>query len=120
MGAHDGLPQGLRGLESILGAQNEILLPSQSGRGRPHPASEAHRHSYHLLADTGIAGVAAIQPFTCLPGTMVSALSGSFRRDHEDLPWINVEFDGQEDTSVQTRLQASMHQVLAATGRWTS
>jgi predicted nucleotide-binding protein (sugar kinase/HSP70/actin superfamily) len=66
--------------------------------------------SASALADTGISGVAAIQPFSCLPGTIVSSLSGSFRRDHDDMPWINVDFDGQEDTSIETRLQAFMHQ----------
>ena len=62
------------------------------------------------LARTGISGVAAILPFTCLPGTIVASLSSSFRKDHGDMPWVDIAFDGQEDTGIETRLQAFVHQ----------
>ena len=62
------------------------------------------------LARTGISGVAAILPFTCLPGTIVASLSSAFRKDHDDLPWVDIAFDGQEDTGIATRLQAFVHQ----------
>jgi predicted CoA-substrate-specific enzyme activase len=62
------------------------------------------------LARTGISGVAAILPFTCLPGTIVASLSASFRRDHDELPWVDIAYDGQEDTGIATRLQAFVHQ----------
>jgi len=62
------------------------------------------------LAKTGISGVAAILPFTCLPGTIVASLSSSFRKDHDDMPWVDIAFDGQEDTGIETRLQAFVHQ----------
>ena len=62
------------------------------------------------LAQTGISGIAAIIPFTCLPGTVVASLSNSFRADHDDIPWVNIAYDGQEDTGIETRLQAFVHQ----------
>jgi predicted nucleotide-binding protein (sugar kinase/HSP70/actin superfamily) len=62
------------------------------------------------LARTGISGVVNILPFTCLPGTLIAAVSGSFRRDHDNLPWVNVDFDGQEDTGLGTRLEAFVYQ----------
>jgi predicted nucleotide-binding protein (sugar kinase/HSP70/actin superfamily) len=62
------------------------------------------------LAKTGISGVADILPFTCLPGTIVASLSTAFRRDHDDMPWVDIAFDGQEDTGIETRLQAFVHQ----------
>jgi predicted CoA-substrate-specific enzyme activase len=62
------------------------------------------------LARTGISGVAAILPFTCLPGTIVASLSAAFRKDHDDLPWVDIAYDGQEDTGIATRLQAFVHQ----------
>lgn len=62
------------------------------------------------LARTGISGVANILPFTCLPGTIVASLSSAFRKDHDDLPWVDIAFDGQEDTGIETRLQAFVHQ----------
>jgi predicted CoA-substrate-specific enzyme activase len=63
------------------------------------------------LYETGISGVANILPFTCMPGTLVSALSNSFRKDHDNIPWVNIAYDGQQDTNIDTRLQAFMHQV---------
>lgn len=62
------------------------------------------------LSGEGIAGVAHILPFTCLPGTIVGALSGSFRSDHGELPWVNIDFDGQADAGMETRLEAFMYQ----------
>jgi predicted nucleotide-binding protein (sugar kinase/HSP70/actin superfamily) len=62
------------------------------------------------LAKTGISGVANILPFTCLPGTIVTSLSAAFRKDHDDMPWVDIAFDGQEDTGIETRLQAFVHQ----------
>lgn len=62
------------------------------------------------LAGTGVSGFASVIPFTCLPGTVVASLSGSFRTDHGDIPWVNIAYDGQEDTGIETRLQAFVHQ----------
>ncbi|MFW6138394.1 MAG: acyl-CoA dehydratase activase [Spirochaetota bacterium] len=59
---------------------------------------------------TGICGVANILPFTCMPGTLLSSISGPFRKDHQNIPWVDVVYDGQEDTSIDTRLQAFMYQ----------
>ncbi len=63
-----------------------------------------------VLARKGISGIAHVMPFTCLPGTVVGGVSESFRRDHRDIPWVNVDYDGQEDTGIETRLQAFMYQ----------
>jgi predicted nucleotide-binding protein (sugar kinase/HSP70/actin superfamily) len=58
---------------------------------------------------TGISGVVHILPFTCLPGTLISALSPGFSQDHDGIPWINIAYDGQEEASVETRLQAFVY-----------
>ncbi|MGD0728265.1 MAG: acyl-CoA dehydratase activase, partial [Spirochaetia bacterium] len=58
---------------------------------------------------TGISGVVHILPFTCLPGTLISAVSPRFSQDHDGLPWINIAYDGQEEASVDTRLQAFVY-----------
>jgi predicted nucleotide-binding protein (sugar kinase/HSP70/actin superfamily) len=60
-------------------------------------------------AGHGISGVANILPFTCLPGTVISAISPRFCEDHDGLPWINIAYDGQEDVGAQTRLQAFVY-----------
>jgi predicted nucleotide-binding protein (sugar kinase/HSP70/actin superfamily) len=58
-----------------------------------------------------IDGAVNIFPFTCLPGTVVTAISKKIRKEHRDLPWLNLAFDGQEDTDNEARLQAFMYQV---------
>jgi predicted CoA-substrate-specific enzyme activase len=62
------------------------------------------------LFKQGISGIANILPFTCMPGTVVSAVSDKFKRDHDNIPYINIAYDGQEDTAIDMRLQAFMHQ----------
>jgi predicted nucleotide-binding protein (sugar kinase/HSP70/actin superfamily) len=63
-----------------------------------------------ILADKGISGIANILPFTCMPGTLVTSVSDQLRKDKNNLPYVNIAYDGQEDTSIELRLQAFMHQ----------
>jgi predicted CoA-substrate-specific enzyme activase len=63
------------------------------------------------LASHGISGIAAILPFTCMPGTLIAAVSDSFRKDHDNMPWINIAYDGQDSVTLDTRLQAFVFQV---------
>jgi len=62
------------------------------------------------LVEMNISGVANILPFTCMPGTIICAVSNDFKKDHHNIPWLNYAYDGQEDSSIETRLQAFMHQ----------
>ncbi|MBF0170423.1 MAG: CoA activase, partial [Nitrospinae bacterium] len=61
-------------------------------------------------ARRGLAGVVNILPFSCMPGTVVAALSGKIRDDHDAIPWLNLDYDGMEDSGVKTRLEAFMYQ----------
>jgi predicted nucleotide-binding protein (sugar kinase/HSP70/actin superfamily) len=63
-----------------------------------------------VLANRGISGIANIEPFTCMPGTVVSSVGSSFREDHNNIPMVVISYDGQEDASIELRLQAFMHQ----------
>lgn len=63
------------------------------------------------LAERGVSGFAAILPFTCMPGTLIASLSDSFRKDHNNIPFINIAYDGQDSVSLDTRLQAFIFQV---------
>jgi len=63
------------------------------------------------LAKRGISGMAAILPFTCMPGTVVAAVSDSYRKDNNNIPFINIAYDGQDSVSLETRLQAFVFQV---------
>ncbi|MBI5814941.1 MAG: CoA activase [Nitrospinae bacterium] len=61
-------------------------------------------------AKRGLAGVVNILPFSCMPGTIVAAISKKMREDHNNIPWLNLDFDGTEETGTQTRLEAFMYQ----------
>jgi predicted CoA-substrate-specific enzyme activase len=63
------------------------------------------------LAQRGVSGIAAILPFTCMPGTLIASVSDSFRKDHNNIPFINIAYDGQDSVSLDTRLQAFAYQV---------
>jgi predicted CoA-substrate-specific enzyme activase len=63
------------------------------------------------LSRRGVSGLAAILPFTCMPGTLISSVSDSFRKDHNNIPFINIAYDGQDSVSLDTRLQAFVFQV---------
>ncbi|HOW32367.1 MAG TPA: hypothetical protein PLP88_12455, partial [Bacteroidales bacterium] len=63
------------------------------------------------LVNRGISGIAAILPFTCMPGTLIASVSDSFRKDHDNIPFINIPYDGQDGVALETRLQAFVFQV---------
>lgn len=63
------------------------------------------------LYDRGVSGFAAILPFTCMPGTLVASVSDSFRKDHNNIPFLNIAYDGQDNVALDTRLQAFIYQV---------
>jgi len=63
------------------------------------------------LSERGVSGFAAILPFTCMPGTVIASVSDSFRKDHNNIPFINIAYDGQDSVSLDTRLQAFVFQV---------
>jgi predicted CoA-substrate-specific enzyme activase len=63
------------------------------------------------LSNRGVSGLAAILPFTCMPGTLIAAVSDSYRKDHNNIPFINIAYDGQDSVSLDTRLQAFVFQV---------
>ena len=63
-----------------------------------------------LLAENGVAGIVNLLPFTCMPGTLITSVSTTFRKDYDNIPWVNIAYDGQDDSAIETRLQAFMHQ----------
>ncbi|NIM98258.1 MAG: hypothetical protein GTO24_09325 [candidate division Zixibacteria bacterium] len=49
-------------------------------------------------------------PFACMPGTVVTAISKKIREDFDNVPWLNLAYEGLEDVNEITRLEAFMHQ----------
>jgi predicted nucleotide-binding protein (sugar kinase/HSP70/actin superfamily) len=64
------------------------------------------------LTKKGVSGICNVLPFTCMPGTLICSVSDVFRKDHNNIPWVDYAYDGQEDASLETRLQAFMYQVM--------
>ena len=62
------------------------------------------------LAQHGLAGVLNVLPFSCMPGTVVACMAPRLREEMNGVPWLDVAFDGQEETNLHTRLEAFMHQ----------
>ena len=57
------------------------------------------------------AGLVSIMPFTCMPGTIVSALLKRCKEENNNIPYLNLSYDGQTETNTSTRLEAFMYQV---------
>jgi predicted CoA-substrate-specific enzyme activase len=62
------------------------------------------------FARRGVSGVVNIMPFTCMPGTIVSTLLKRYREENNNIPILNMAYDGQEQTNTLTRLEAFMYQ----------
>ena len=58
----------------------------------------------------GVSGLVNVMPFTCMPGTIASAVLKRVREDHNNIPLLNVAYEGQGDSQTLTRLEAFMHQ----------
>ena len=58
----------------------------------------------------GASGIINAMPFTCMPGTVVAAVMKRVRRNLENVPFLNMAYDGLEQTNTITRLEAFMYQ----------
>ncbi len=62
------------------------------------------------FARRGVCGVLNLLPFACMPGTVVTGLAPAICADHDHLPWLDIIYDAQGETNIQTRLEAFMYQ----------
>lgn len=60
--------------------------------------------------EKGVSGIVNAMPFTCMPGTISSAIMKLIQNKY-NVPVINIAYDGQGLTNVLTRLEAFMYQV---------
>jgi predicted nucleotide-binding protein (sugar kinase/HSP70/actin superfamily) len=58
----------------------------------------------------GVSGIVNVMPFTCMPGTIASAVLKRVQEDHGNIPFLNIAYEGQGDSQTLTRLEAFMHQ----------
>ncbi|RMF97837.1 MAG: CoA activase [Candidatus Schekmanbacteria bacterium] len=62
------------------------------------------------FAKRGLKGIINAIPFSCLPGTVVTAISKKLSEDFGNIPWLNISFDGMDDTGTENRLEAFIYQ----------
>ena len=62
------------------------------------------------LINKGAHGIVNAMPFTCMPGTVVNAVLKRVREEHGNIPYLNMVYEGLEDTNSRTRMEAFVHQ----------
>jgi len=55
-------------------------------------------------------GIVSLMPFTCMPGTIVYSLLKRCRESYNNVPVLNLSFEGHEQTTTRTRLEAFLYQ----------
>ncbi len=60
--------------------------------------------------EKGVSGIVNVMPFTCMPGTIVTAILKRLRQNEDNIPILNMAFDGQQQTNTRTRLEAFIYQ----------
>ena len=58
----------------------------------------------------GAHGIVNAMPFTCMPGTVVNAILKKVREEKGNIPYLNMVYEGLEDTNSKTRMEAFVHQ----------
>ena len=58
----------------------------------------------------GVSGVVNVMPFSCMPSTVVSSQTMRLMDQCDGMPILNLSFDGQEDSTLTTRLEAFVEQ----------
>ena len=106
-------------VKNFVEMETEIELEEMIKRSAPYVHKDYDGDPVAALGSAGglvqanISGIVYIMPFTCMPGTLVASVSNDFRKDHNNIPWENIAYDGQEATNIDSRLQAFMHQCKA-------
>ncbi len=68
------------------------------------------------MVQHGASGVVNAMPFNCMPGTVVSSLSRTVADDLGGIPWLNISYEGLQDSGEDTRLEAFVDQVRSYCG----
>jgi len=58
----------------------------------------------------GAHGIVNAMPFTCMPGTVVNAVLKRLRENNNNIPYLNMVYEGAEDSNSMTRMEAFVHQ----------
>ncbi len=56
-------------------------------------------------------GIVNAMPFNCMPGMIVNSKTSELRRNNDNIPFLNLSYDGNVDVSRDERLEIFMYQV---------
>jgi predicted CoA-substrate-specific enzyme activase len=99
-------------LERKFGELSERKIAELLRFSRPYMDDSFEGEAILSIAKTveffheGFSGVVNVMPFGCMPSTIVSSITGLLSRDCQNMPILNVSFDGSEDATFETRLEA--------------
>ena len=65
------------------------------------------------MVTNGASGIVNAMPFNCMPGMVVSSLSRKVSYDLGKVPWLNISYEGLQDSGEETRLEAFAEQARA-------
>ncbi len=58
----------------------------------------------------GVHGIVNAMPFTCMPGTVVNAILKKVCEENSSIPYLNMVYEGLEDTNSKNRMEAFVYQ----------
>lgn len=109
-------------LEKRFGKLTEIKIAKLLSYSRPYIHDSFEGEAILSVAKTieffheGFSGVVNVMPFSCMPSTIVSSITPLLSVNCKDMPILNVSFDGSEDVTFQTRLEAFFEQCCRREG----
>ncbi len=59
----------------------------------------------------GVDGIINVMPFHCISHNVVTSVLRTIKKEHGNIPTIDFTFTGQQDTHIENRLEAFVHQV---------
>ncbi|MEA2030788.1 MAG: acyl-CoA dehydratase activase [candidate division Zixibacteria bacterium] len=65
------------------------------------------------MGTNGVSGIVNAMPFNCMPGTVVTSLSRKLSNDLGKIPWLNISYEGLQDSGEEIRLEAFAEQSIA-------
>jgi predicted nucleotide-binding protein (sugar kinase/HSP70/actin superfamily) len=62
------------------------------------------------FAKLGLSGILHVLPLNCMPATTVTGIAPKVRQDLDRIPWLDITYDAQAITNINTRLEAFIYQ----------
>ncbi|MCK4913879.1 MAG: CoA activase [Planctomycetes bacterium] len=92
-------------IEGVIELGNQYLHQSFEGEAILSVGKIIEHHH------RGAGGVVNVMPFGCMPSTIVSAQTTQISANCDNMPILNLSFDGQDDSTLTTRLEAFVEQI---------